>query len=75
MFYVNYGDAIIEVDSICLNYYHHGLIDEIDVMIDKIIRMSIIIFVPLHRIKDYNGLWIRIIRKERISIATLRHQD
>ena len=75
MFYVNYGDAIIEVDSICLNYYHHGLIDEIDVMIDKIIRMSIIIFVPLHQIKEYNGLWIRLIRKGRISIATLRHLD
>ena len=51
------------------------MIDEIDVMIDKTIRLSIIIFVPLHRIKDYNGLWIRIIRKGRISIAILRHQD
>ena len=75
MFDVNYGDVIIEVDSLCLNYYHQGLIDEIDAMIDKTIRISIIIFVLLHRIKNYNGLWIRLIRKGRISIATLRHQD
>ena len=74
MFDVNLKGAIIELSEL-YPIRDLGFIDEIDAMIDKIIRKSIIIFIPLHRIKDYNELWIRTIRKGIISIATLRHKE